>query len=156
MNNRIMIICILALTMLGSILPATAQAQDDIREHRSCSQCGMDRKAYGFSRMLIIYRDGGKSGVCSLHCAVNETGSNKGREIASLLVADRNSRELINAEKAFWVMGGKKRGVMTPLAKWAFAREQDAQEFVKNYGGELATFDNAMKSAREEVPEMAK
>ncbi len=45
-------------------------AQDDIDAHRSCASCGMDRKAYGYSRMLIQYEDGAMVGTCSLHCAV--------------------------------------------------------------------------------------
>jgi nitrous oxide reductase accessory protein NosL len=148
------IFCLLALALLG-IAAVVVAAGSDIDEFRSCSQCGMDRKAFGYSRMLVIYRDGGKTGVCSLHCAVADSTANKGKEIASLLVADRNSRELIAAEKAFWVMGGKKRGVMTALPKWAFAREQDANKFVKESGGKLTPFDQVMASAQKEVSEMA-
>src|SRR5512133_3775100 len=95
-----------------SLAPAV-RAAEDTEEHRSCNFCGMDRKAYGYSRMLIQYQDGTEAGVCSLHCAVTELDANKNRTVKALLVADREDRKLIPAETAIWVMGGSKRGVMT-------------------------------------------
>jgi nitrous oxide reductase accessory protein NosL len=44
---------------------------------------------------------------------------------------------------------------MTALPKWAFAREQDANKFVKESGGKLTPFDQVMASAQKEVSEMA-
>jgi len=145
---------LLVVILLSGVLLAagrtTAFAQDDIAEHRSCENCGMDRKAYGFSRMLIQYEDGSAVGVCSLHCAVVKLDANPGRKVKSLLVADRDSRTLINAEQAIWVMGGKKRGVMTQRPKWAFGSKDGAEAFIKAYGGKLATWAEALAAAREE------
>ena len=126
-------------------------AQDDINDSRSCINCGMDRKAYGFSRMLIQYEDGSALGVCSLHCAVVELDANPGRKVKALLVADRDSRMLINAEQANWVMGGGKRGVMTQQPKWAFQSKDGAEAFIKANGGKLATWAEALAAAREET-----
>ncbi|MDO9079864.1 MAG: nitrous oxide reductase accessory protein NosL, partial [Desulfuromonadales bacterium] len=128
----------------------TVQAEDqmDIPRHRECSECGMDRKAYGFSRMLVIFPDGKEVGVCSLHCAVLVMDNHKAEPVKALLVADRNSHDLVPAEKAFWVLGGKKRGVMTMRAKWAFTSKEAAQDFVKEYGGEIVTWDAALSAAK--------
>ena len=126
-------------------------AQDDINDHRSCVNCGMDRKAYGFSRMLIQYEDGSALGVCSLHCAVVELDANPGRKVKDLLVADRDNRTLINAEQANWVMGGGKRGVMTQQPKWAFQSRESAEAFIKANGGKLVTWAEALAAAREEA-----
>ncbi len=125
--------------------------QDDINEHRSCVNCGMDRKAYGYSRMLIQYEDGSAVGVCSLHCAVVVLDTTPGRKVKELLVADRDSRTLINAEQAHWVMGGRKRGVMTQQPKWAFQSKDGAEAFIKANGGKLATWEEALAAAREET-----
>ncbi len=125
-------------------------AQDDIEEHRSCSLCGMDRKAYGYSRMLIRYEDGGSAGVCSLHCAIAEIAANEGRAVKVLLVADRDTRALIDAEQAIWVMGGGKPGVMTRRPKWAFRSMAAAEAFVKEYGGKIASWSDTLAMAREE------
>ncbi|GAM09724.1 nosL protein [Geobacter sp. OR-1] len=128
-------------------------AHDDIEKHRSCSHCGMDRKAYGYSRMLIIYADGSQTGICSLHCAVTELKTYPDKKAASLLVADRNNHELLDATKAFWVMGGRKRGVMTANPAWAFASQQEAQSFVHDYGGRLSSWDEVSAAAIKELPQ---
>jgi len=128
-----------------------AFAQSDIEDHRSCAHCGMDRKAYGYSRMLVQYGDGAVVGVCSLHCAIVELDANQGRTVKTLLVADRDTRTLIDAEKAIWVMGGKKRGVMTQLPKWAFQTKTDAEAFIKANGGKIVSLEEALTAAREEL-----
>src|SRR5512145_2018455 len=107
-QGALVVLLAAALAALGW---GTGLAQDDIRQHRACSICGMDRKAYGYSRMLIHYRDGDSAGICSLRCAVVELDRKPGREAASLLVADRDTRRLIDAQKATWVVGGRKPGV---------------------------------------------
>ncbi len=146
---RILIALFFCLSMISSF-STTVQAEDqmDISRHRECSECGMDRKAYGFSRMLVIFSDGKEVGICSLHCAVLVIDSNNGETVKALLVADRNSHDLIPAEKAFWVLGGKKRGVMTMRAKWAFTTKEAAQDFVKEYDGEIVTWDEALAAAK--------
>ena len=150
MKRRI-ILLISTVAMLVFLFALTAFANADIDQHRSCSQCGMDRKAYGYSRMLIGYKDGTSTGVCSLHCAVTDIDANKGRAVISMMVADRNSRLLIEAEKAVWVIGGSKRGVMTQRAKWAFALKEAAQSFVDSNGGQIISWDSALQAAREDA-----
>lgn len=136
---------------LVSIAVAAVFAGSDIDDFRSCSHCGMDRKAYGYSRMIVSYKDGTTVGVCSLHCAVTDIDARKGRDAASLMVADRNTRALIDAEKAVWVIGGRKRGVMTQRAKWAFATLEAAQSFVDANGGHIVSWDAALQAAREDA-----
>jgi copper chaperone NosL len=58
---------------------------------------------------------------------------------------------LINAETATWVIGGKKPGVMTKNAKWAFASKADAQKFQMANGGRLAGFDEALDAAYQDL-----
>ncbi|HSB32585.1 MAG TPA: nitrous oxide reductase accessory protein NosL [Candidatus Sulfobium mesophilum] len=130
-----------------------AGAADKVEAPKACKQCGMDMEPYAKSKMLIIYADGTTVGVCSLHCAAAELNQNKGKEVKSLMVADYTSNELIDARTAKWVVGGDKKGIMTTVAKWAFAKESDAREFVKVNGGEIASFDIAMKASEKEVAE---
>ena len=150
MKHKIAVASILAIILFG-IAAAARASEDDIREHRSCVRCGMDRKAYGYSRMLIRYEDGAEVGVCSLHCAAAELDANKGRKVKSLMVADRNTKTLIDAEKAFWVIGGKKRGVMTANPKWAFGTEEEARAFVEADGGTIAKWEEVLKAAGAEL-----
>jgi nitrous oxide reductase accessory protein NosL len=110
----------------------------------------MDRTAFSHSRMLVTYSDGEEAGICSLHCAVIEMKKNSGRKIRTIMVADYYSRKLTDARTAVWVIGGNKRGVMSPVAKWAFAAKKDAERFVKENGGKIATFDDAMRRTEED------
>jgi nitrous oxide reductase accessory protein NosL len=128
-----------------------ATAQQDIEEHRECLHCGMDRKAFGYSRMLVLYEDGTTTGTCSLRCAVVELDANKGRDAKPLLVADRDTRALIEAEKAVWVMGGRKPGVMTNRPKWAFLSRAAAEAFINANGGEIVPWAEVLRAAREDL-----
>jgi nitrous oxide reductase accessory protein NosL len=69
----------------------------------------------------------------------------------SIQVADYNTRKLIDAEKASWVIGGKKPGVMTKVAKWAFEKPEDAMAFVKENEGKVATFDDVVRATFEDM-----
>jgi len=40
---------------------------------------------------------------------------------------------------------------MSKRAKWAFEKKDQAEKFVKENGGQLATFDEAMKAAYEDM-----
>ncbi|GAB4490026.1 MAG: nitrous oxide reductase accessory protein NosL [Thermodesulfovibrionales bacterium] len=124
-----------------------AAAHEDIAKHKSCSYCGMDREQFGFSRMLIEYDDNTTVGVCSLHCAAVELAVTLDKTPKSIRVADMNTRSLVDAEKAFWVVGGKKSGVMSKQGKWAFEKKEDADAFVQANGGRHATFEEAIKAA---------
>lgn len=141
------ILFVLALVFFG-LCASPVQAQDDIADHRQCAECGMDRKAYGYSRMLVVYSEGKEVGVCSLHCAVTAMDRQKDQPAQALRVADRNTHELIPAESAIWVLGGTKRGVMTRRAKWAFSEKSAAESFRKEYGGEIVSWTEALAAAR--------
>jgi copper chaperone NosL len=140
---------LLGLVLLGGA--AVEAAEDDVAIHRECGYCGMDRKAYGYSRALVRYRDGAEVGTCSLHCAVIELDANPGREVAALLVADRDTHALVDAAAATWVLGGRRKGVMTQRPKWAFATRQAAEAFVEAEGGAVTGWEEALAAAREDL-----
>ena len=145
---RILVSLFALFLVLGGLFATPVRAEDDIHNHRQCAECGMDRKAYGFSRMLLVYAGGKEVGVCSLHCAVEVMAKPGDQPVQTLLVADRHTHELIPVESAIWVLGGKKRGVMTRRAKWAFQEKSAAESFIKEYGGELVTWAEALAAAR--------
>src|SRR3972149_4540530 len=109
-----------------SALFATASAEGDVSVHPSCAVCGMDREAFGHRRMLIVFQDGASFGTCSLRCAALIQKAEEERKPRSVKVADYNTRELMEADQAQWVIGGKKPGGMTGRAKWGFRNEKDA------------------------------
>jgi len=101
--------------------------------------------------MLIIYSDGTEFGSCSLHCVAVDLALHIDKVPKAILVADYNDEQLIEAEDAYWVVGGNLPGVMTKRAKWAFRDKQEAREFVQANGGILTTFDQAMKASYEDM-----
>jgi copper chaperone NosL len=128
-----------------------AQAQEDIQKIASCKYCGMDRAKFAHSRMLIEYEDGTSVGTCSIHCVAVDLALNIDKTPKTIGVGDYNTKALIDAEKAVWVIGGNKPGVMTKRAKWAFADKSAADAFVKESQGKVATFDEAMKATYEDM-----
>jgi len=140
-------IAILLVLSLGSVCLA---AETKVEAPDACVHCGMDRTKFGHSRMIVSYSDGSSAGTCSLNCVVTDMSKNTGKTVKSFQVADYNTRKLTDARTAAWVIGGSKRGVMTPVAKWAFADKKDADAFIKANGGKPATFDDALKAAEGE------
>jgi nitrous oxide reductase accessory protein NosL len=128
-----------------------ALALEDVSVHPSCAICGMDREQFGHSRMLIVFQDGASFGTCSLRCAALILKAEEGRKPRSVKVADYNTRELIEAEEAAWVIGGTKPGVMTGRAKWAFRNEEDRERFLREFGGARSTYREALREALKEL-----
>jgi nitrous oxide reductase accessory protein NosL len=142
-------LAIAALLALAAAPPAAAQ--DDVKASPSCRHCGMDREKFASSRMVIEYDDGSSLGTCSIHCAAVDLAVTLDKAPTAFKVADMTTRQLVDAEKAFWVVGGSRPGVMTRRAKWAFADKAASEAFAKEQGGTLATFEEAMKGAYEDM-----
>lgn len=142
-----MVFGILLLVLAGIV----SAAEIDIAAHQSCNYCGMNRTKFAHSRMLVEYDDGSAVGVCSLRCAAVELVNSLDKSPLRIGVGDYADQKLIDAEKAVWVVGGKKPGVMTANAKWAFATKEKAEGFIKENGGVVATFETAIQSAYQDI-----
>ncbi len=147
--KRLLIVCIMLLCCFSTM--GIASAHEDIQKFPACKYCGMDRSKFSHSRILIKYDNGTAEGMCSLHCAVIDLALNIDKTPDSILVGDFNTQNPIDAEKAFWVIGGNKPGVMTKNAKWAFEKKEDAEKFIAANGGALSTFDQAIKASYEDM-----
>lgn len=119
-------------------------AADDVKDHPSCKYSGMDRSKFAQSRMLVEYEDGTQVGTGSLRCTSLDLALNFKKTVKSVKVGDYNTKKLIDAKKAYWVIGGDVLGVMTSNPKWAFEKKEDAQAFIKQHGGELASYETAL------------
>ena len=145
---------ILLMTLVFSIAVAgLALAQDDIQKHPSCNYCGMNRQQFAHSRIFIEFDDGSTVGTCSIHCAAVDLAIHIDKTPKTIWVGDMNEKKLIDAEKAVWVIGGSKMGVMTQRAKWAFEKSDDAEKFIIESGGRTANFNEAMRAAYEDMHE---
>lgn len=133
------------------IFTGLAFAQEDIKKHAACKYCGMDRAKFAHSRVFIEYEGGTTEGTCSIHCAAIDFALNIDKLPKLMQIGDYNTKMLVDTEKAFWVIGGSKPGVMTKRAKWAFEKKDDADKFVKENGGEITTFDQAIMASYEDM-----
>jgi len=150
--KRLWLTVVMLLALTGICLAAGSSVEDPA----DCQKCGMNRTKFSHSRMVVTYKDASSTGTCSINCAVVDMKANKGKEATSFQVGDYDSKKLIDAKTATWVIGGKKQGVMTPVAKWAFAEKSRAEKFIKGNGGKLATFDDVLKAAEKELAEQDK
>jgi hypothetical protein len=140
-----------SLCVILTINPLSVFAWDDIDKIPSCPFCGMDRDKFAHSRVYIPYEDGSAFGGCSIHCAAIELSLHIDKTPLSIQVGDYESKTLIDAERAFWVIGGNLSGVMTRRAKWAFKSKSAADNFIRQYGGKHADFDQVMKATYEDM-----
>ena len=143
-------IALLLVLSLGTVCYAT---ETKVEAPDACVHCGMDRTKFGHSRMIVTYEDSSSAGTCSLNCVVTDLSKKKGKKVKSYQVADFTTKKLIDAKTASWVIGGSKKGVMTKVAKWAFADKKDAEAFIKANGGKAATFDEVIKASESEQAE---
>lgn len=142
------------LTMPQNRKPAAYAKKNDLQAHPECKYCGMDRKKYDFSRMLVIQEDLSETGTCSIHCTAIDRALNYDKPSRWIGIGDYGTRKLINAQKAYWVIGGDRQGVMSIRGKWAFEKRKDAEEFVRAHGGRVGTFDEALQAAFEDMWEI--
>lgn len=131
---------------------ADARAQEnDIEKFPKCPYCGMDRKMYHHSRMLIQYSDDLPDGTCSLHCASISLALNIDREPKGIWVGDNAAnteiKPLLEVDRATFLIGSQIKGVMTKRSKVAFGSEDAGKAAMATHGGELGNFDKALLAA---------
>ena len=129
-----------------SVGQAMGDDNQDIIAHPECPYCGMDRAKFAHARMQLTYDDNSTLGFCSVHCAAVDMAMFLDKIPTAFEVGDYNTKKLIDAEKAFWVIGGDKPGVMTRQPKWAFEKKSDADQFIQAQGGKPATFEAVIEA----------
>ena len=126
-------------------------AEDDLRKYPSCPYCGMDRRQFHHSRMLVHYSDDLPDATCSLHCAAISLAINIDRGPKAIYVADTAAaadvKPLIEVGKASFLVGSSLKGVMTKRSKVGYGSEAAAKASQAANGGDLADFDQALLAA---------
>ena len=112
-----------------------------------CPVCGMNLTNFYKTSHAVILKNGTKKQYCSIRCLAYDWPNIEG-QIKAILVVDAKTEKLINARKAVYLIGSKAEGTMTKISKIAFASEKDAKEFQKELGGNLGTFADAFKLAK--------
>ncbi len=115
-------------------------------DQKWCPLCSMNLKMFWKTNHWLTFADGKEVGYCSIHCA-SIVHKKKGREIKGWKAVDYDSKKLIDARKAFFLIGSDLPGTMTATSKLAFASREVAERYQKKHGGSVGTFEDALKRA---------
>ena len=125
--------------MFQSVDPSKATLVGSGEGKEYCAVCGMN--LVKFYKTNHVWN--GKQ-VASLHCLYELT---EGKIPSDAQVVDTKNLNLIDVNKAFYVVGSKVKGTMTRNSKYAFSTEADAKEFQAENGGEIMNFAKAYEIA---------
>ena len=125
--------------MFQSVEPNQATLVGSGEGKEYCAVCGMN--LVKFYKTNHVYN--GKQ-VASLHCLYELT---EGKIPSEAQVVDTKNLNLIDVNKAFYVVGSSVKGTMTRNSKYAFSTEADAKEFQAANGGEIMNFAKAYEVA---------
>ena len=136
--------------MFQSVEPKDATLVKTDSSKTFCNVCGMHLSKFYKTNHVTEFKNGHKEQYCSLHCQaiIEKDFSNK---IKDIQVVDTNSLKFINAKKAFYVVGSSKKGTMSNISKYAFEENYEAVKFQKEFGGEIKTFEEAIKIAKDSL-----
>ena len=115
-----------------------------------CNVCGMHLTKYYKTNHTAEFKNGHKEQYCSLHC-LSEVHKDYEQKIKNIQVVDTNSLKLIDAKKAFYVVGSSKEGTMSPISEYAFSTKIEAEKFKKEFGGEIHTFEETLKLSKDNL-----
>lgn len=137
--------------MFQSVEPNEATILQDGKAKEYCPNCGMHLPKYYKTSHAVKFKDGSHRQFCSIHCLVDESEMgflrDKKEKISQILVADVASLKMIDAKKAFYVVGSKTAGTMTANSQYAFEVKAKAESFQKENGGKIMSFDEAYATA---------
>jgi nitrous oxide reductase accessory protein NosL len=122
-------------------------------EKKWCPNCGMNLVMFYKTTCHIVLEDDTKVQFCSLHCLADtcKDGKYNGKKIKEIYGVDIKSLKQFPVKELTYVVGSKVKGTMTKRSKYAFKSKDDAKKFMSEKGGKLATFDEALAMAREDL-----
>lgn len=120
------------------------------KEKHWCPICGMNLKNFYKTNHAVKLKNGTYKQYCSIRCLAFDYETIK-NDIDSIMAVDIKSDKFVDAHKAYYVVGSKIPGTMSTISKLAFAKKEDAEEFVKQYGGEIKDFEETFKLSRESL-----
>jgi len=139
------------LQFIPKTAPDDKPLQDELKKYPKCPYCGMSRTKWNHSRHLVQYDDGLVDGTCSIHCLAISLSLNIDRGAKAIYAADFGSsakiKPLVEVDKATYLVGGKLKGTMTGTSKMAFASAGAANAARAENGGDIASFDGALREA---------
>lgn len=119
-------------------------------DKEKCDNCRMNRNQWARTRHEF-HTSKGTFHTCSIHC-VAALSSKLKEKPGSVKVAEYlHPEKMLEAEKAFYVIGSTAPGTMTSKSKIAFSSKEDADKFTAKCGGIVSGFDGALAEAKKEL-----
>lgn len=109
--------------------------------------CGMNLPMFYKTNHSAIL-DGKVRQYCSIHCLAEDLINNL--PLKNIEVVDIKSLKFIDAHKAFYVVGSRQKGSMSPTSKYAFSTSEEAQKFARKYGGKILNFEDTIAIAKKD------
>ncbi|MEW6585373.1 MAG: nitrous oxide reductase accessory protein NosL [Nitrospirota bacterium] len=135
----ILIVCMMVL-LSGTVLTAGAANQ-----RRDCHVCGMWIDQYEHTRHVVVLKDGRTEHFCSFACASKYIRDN-GESIKAAKVADFITKQLVDADGAYYLEGSDVPAVMSYISIIAFSTKSSAAVFREEHGGHIITFAEALNN----------
>ena len=135
--------------LFHSFLPIFPAAAAETEKRYRYPKCVFKEKFQ--TPLYIVFNDESSIGARSVHCLALYLALSIDKPIQSIAVGDYHTKYIINADEAYWVISEKKRAPDNFRPMQAFGRKLDAEIFIKNKGGKLATFDEALKAAFDDI-----
>ena len=115
-------------------------------EHKnSCVKCGMKLTMFYKTSHIATFADGTQKQYCSIACLGSDMKKDK---VTAVEVVDAHTQKVIDAKSAHYVIDSDVKGTMSKRSKLAFDSNQDASSFIKDHGGKLINFEQALKAAQ--------
>ncbi len=123
--------------------------ENELEKYPVCPYCGMNRSKWHHSRHLVHYDDNLVDGTCSIHCLAISLSLNLDRGIQGIYVADFGAdakiKPLVEVDSATYLIGSSLKGTMSAKSKMAFATKEGAVAQQQTAGGEIASFEDALR-----------
>lgn len=115
-----------------------------------CPVCGMSLKKFYKTSHTSKTRNSTPKQYCSMRCLAVDMSQNN-IDTKNIQVVDVVSQKLIDAKVAFYVVGSDIKGTMSKVSKLAFSSAESADDFSMENGGDVVSFDKALKMAQESL-----
>lgn len=133
--KKIALMLVLAAVLFSLVIAESKKRPD-------CYVCGMWIDQHMKTRHVVIMKNNESHQFCSFACMVTFVKEHR-TKIKQIRAADFETKNLIDAKKAFYVEGGDIPGVMSRVSRIAFATKEAAEKYVKVHGGTIISFDEA-------------
>jgi nitrous oxide reductase accessory protein NosL len=109
------------------------------KNKKYCPICGMTLPFFYKTNHAAKHNNEQKQ-YCSIVCMAQDEIENK-KELTNYKAVDANHHNWIDSKQSYFVVGSDKPSTMSHISKYAFSSKQEAQDFAKEYGGEVIDFD---------------